>query len=142
MNNSGMTNFALGWTCIAIGLSMGLIIGLWAFDGPATPPEALAAYDGTPRRLLRLSHIAWIALGLFNVVLAGVARQRRVPRLALTCMNLGSTLLPLTLLVAVWIPPAKYLMALPASCVLLTTILMARLGWGALAANQPEPQQT
>lgn len=117
---------------------MGLVLGLWAFDGPMAAPKLLAEYGDTPRRLLRLSHIAWIALGLMNVVLALTASrlsQSDPPlspatlRWALVCMNIGSVCLPLCLLVAVFVPSAKYLLALPASCVVVTAAAMTMIGW-------------
>lgn len=127
----GHTNIALGWTGVVVGLLIGLVVGLWAFDGPAPAPEHLADYGSTQRRLLRLSHIAWIALGLINVLLGttALAEPARVPQWTRTCMNVGAVFLPLTLLVAVWLPPAKYLMALPACCVLAATAAMAASAW-------------
>jgi hypothetical protein len=122
-------NLIIGWTCMAVGVGTGLILGLWSFDGPVAVPEWIGAYGDTSRRLIRLGHIAFIGLGISNILLS-----REMPRLALgaagrrlasIAMNFGNIFLPVTLFAAGAYRPAKFLMALPATSVFLALILAA-----------------
>src|SRR5262249_41019939 len=62
------------WFAVAPGTVFGRVVGRWSFQGPLAAPAGLEDYAGLPRRLLRLSHIACIALGALNVILS-VDRQ-------------------------------------------------------------------
>jgi hypothetical protein len=121
-SHTGNLNAAVGWSGIALGLAAALWIGLWAFAGPFPAPHGFESYDALPRRLLRLAHIAAVAVGVLNVLLA-----RELPRLALpeswkrVCSALAIAAWPglaLVLGVAAFVPGAKY--ALPAGAVALT----------------------
>ena len=127
-----MWNRPVGWITVAFGIAMGLVMGLWSFDGPLTPPSWIGAYGDTSRRLLRLGHIAFIMLGLISVMvetelgrsaLAENARQR-----ASRLMIAGNVFLPTALCAAAMWRPAKYLMPLPALCVFAA---LAMVAWGA-----------
>lgn len=126
-------NFGIGWASLAVGALMGMVLGLWSFDGPLAVPEWIGAYDTTPRRLLRLGHIAFFGLGILNILLAqhmpqfGLSTGQR--RAASICMNFGNILLPVTLVLASILHPLKYLMAAPATAV---TIALALAAYGAL----------
>lgn len=140
---SGSLNAAIGWTGIAIGLLAALWIGMWAFAGPMPAPHGFEAYDALPRRLLRLAHIAAVAIGALNVLLA-----LELPRLALSrawktaCSWLAIMAWPglvLVLAIAAFVPEAKY--ALPAGAMALTTSMtIAAAGawrrWAGRAAAQ------
>jgi hypothetical protein len=143
----GHANLAVGWTCILFGLILGMTMGLWAFDGPLPAPAGHGDYGDVSRRLLRLSHIAWIALGLMNIATAlvlqhwaavGDRRPRRPLAFAATCLNLGNVFLPLTLLLAAWYLPLKYLMPLPASCVVAAAAVMTGVSWRRRTENPLE----
>ncbi|KAF0246782.1 MAG: hypothetical protein FD180_312 [Planctomycetota bacterium] len=119
----GSLNAAIGWTGIALGLAAALWIGMWAFSGPMPAPEGFESYDALPRRLLRLAHIAAVAVGALNVLLG-----RELPRLALApkwksaCSWLAIAAWPgltLVLAAAAFKPEAKY--ALPAGALALTS---------------------
>lgn len=118
----GSLNAAVGWSGIAIGLLAALWIGMWAFAGPFPAPHGFESYDALPRRLLRLAHIAAIAVGVLNVLLA-----REMPRLVLSeswkrvCSFLAIAAWPglaLVLGVAAFVPAVKF--ALPAGALALT----------------------
>ena len=127
-------NRAVGWASLAIGIATGLVMGLWSFDGPMPTPAWLGEYSDTPRRLARLGHIAFIGLGILNILLARelaeTALTTSARRVASQAMNVGNVLLPLTLFAAAAWRPAKYAMALPASAVFVAMCLAA---WGARA---------
>jgi hypothetical protein len=71
-----------GWFLIAASMAAGLVMGLYAFDGPLTPPAPIGAYGTAARTLLRLSH-AWIIFaGILAIFLArqrGPGGQQRRP---------------------------------------------------------------
>lgn len=128
-------NLALGWASLAAGALTGLVLGLWSFDGPVSVPAAIGEYGDLSRRLLRLGHIAFFGLGMLNIMLARHLAHAEMQRgravLALRSMNFGNLFLPLTLIVAAFVPVAKYLTCLPALAVTLALLI------GALAAFRP-----
>jgi len=125
-------NRAVGWFSIAVGIAVGMVLGLWSFDGPMATPQWIGEYADTSRRLIRLGHIAFVALGALNILLAD-----ELPRTSLSdtsrtfaarLMVAGNLLLPIGLIVAgVW-RPAKYVLPGPATCVFVAMVLAA---WGA-----------
>lgn len=112
-------------------------MGLWSFDGPMATPSWLGEYGDTPRRLARLGHIAFLGLGIINLILAReleeLALSRRAMRVASAAMNFGNVFLPLTLFAAAAYHPAKYFMSLPATSVLVALVVAAS---GALRARR------
>lgn len=128
-NSSRDWNSTVGWTCLAVGVGTGLVLGLWSFDGPVAVPAWIGAYGDTSRRLVRLGHIAFIGLGILNILLG-----RELPRSALgaggrriasLAMNFGNIFLPLALFAAGAYRPLKLLMAPPALSVFLALVLAA-----------------
>ena len=63
MENIGRTNIKFGWCWLFVGLLEAMGIGLFAFN-----PDWLGGYVSLERRLLRLSHIAFMALALTNIL--------------------------------------------------------------------------
>lgn len=59
----GKINIVFGWCWLFIGILEAMLIGLYAFK-----PDWLGGYTSLPRRFLRLSHIAFMALSLTNVL--------------------------------------------------------------------------
>lgn len=129
-------NRAIGWGSLTVGIATGLVMGLWSFDGPAPVPTWLGDYGDTPRRLARLGHIAFIGLGILNILLARELEESSLGptarRLASAAMNIGNVLLPITLFAAAAWHPAKYATGLPATCVFVALGLAA---WGARPAS-------
>lgn len=121
---------------VAAGIAMGLVMGLWSFDGPLPPPAWIGEYGDTSRRLLRLGHIAFIALGLIDVMIDAEfprsALSASTKRLASRLMIAGNVLLPTTLCAAAVWRPMKYAMSAPALCVF---IALAIVAWGAFPAR-------
>jgi hypothetical protein len=125
-------NRTIGWISLAVGVATGLVMGLWSFDGPMATPAWLGEYGDTSRRLARLGHIAFIGLGLINILLAHELPQSslgtRARGIASRHMNFGNIVLPVTLFAAAAWRPAKYAMAIPATAVFVALCLAA---WGA-----------
>jgi hypothetical protein len=122
-------NRVVGWTSLMVGVAVGLVMGLWSFDGPLQPPAWIGEYADTSRRLVRLGHIAFIGLGLINILmereLAQSALRPAARALASWSMTIGNVLLPITLFAAAAFRPSKYFMAVPASAVFLALLLTA-----------------
>jgi hypothetical protein len=138
-------NRAVGWSSLAVGIAVGLVIGLWSFDGPVQTPSWIGGYADTSRRLLRLGHIAFIGLGILNILLADelsrTALGERARAAASRLMVAGNVFLPLALIGAAAWRPVKYAMGLPAMCVFGALLLAA---WGSRRANlsaKPEDQR-
>jgi hypothetical protein len=135
VTSEGAWNRRVGWLSMAVGIGTGLVMGMWSFDGPLPVPEWLGAYGDVSRRLARLGHIAFLGLGIIDVLLA-----RELPRLALSAamrrtasvaMILGNVLLPPALFAAAACRPCKYLLPFPATAVFVAVVLTAWGVWGA-----------
>lgn len=59
-----------GWFLIAASTSVGMLIGLYAFEGPFPTPDFMGDYNDIPRRLTRLAHSYCIVLGMMSIFLS------------------------------------------------------------------------
>jgi amino acid transporter len=122
-------NRVTGWTSLAVGVGVGLVMGLWSFDGPLRPPAWIGEYGDTSRRLVRLGHIAFIGLGLIDILiereLVRSALGHRSRAIASWAMVIGNVILPITLFVSAVFLPFKYFMGVPAGAVFLALVLTA-----------------
>ncbi|HYN08027.1 MAG TPA: hypothetical protein VES67_11600 [Vicinamibacterales bacterium] len=122
-------NRLVGWTSLAVGVAVGLVMGLWSFDGPLRSPAWIGEYTDTSRRLVRLGHIAFIGLGLIDILIEReLARSALAPAaraVASWAMVIGNVLLPITLFAAAAYRPLKYFMAVPVTSVFLALVLTA-----------------
>jgi hypothetical protein len=122
-------NRLIGWTSLAVGVAVGLVMGLWSFDGPLQPPAWIGEYADTSRRLVRLGHIAFIGLGVIDILiereLGRSALGSRARAIASWSMVLGNVLLPITLFASAVYRPMKYFMAVPATSVFLAFAMAA-----------------
>ncbi len=105
----GAKNVKGGLVLVSLGLLAGLGMSLYAFEPIVRPPASLDDYDDLPRRLLRLAHIAAMALPLMNIVLGGWIDRLNLSRPAKQCASLllllGGALVPVALwLQAAWAP--------------------------------------
>ena len=104
-------------------MSLGLLLGLYAFDGPFPAPPYQGQYNGFFRRLTRLGHAYCIVLGLLAILVAQVSASR----LAAGLLVAGSCLTLLDIgLVAGWPEATPVLGAGP---LLIALALLA--AWGA-----------
>jgi hypothetical protein len=90
-------NVTFGLIWILAGLAVGAPMARAFFQ-----PDWLGGYGSLERRLLRLAHVAFVALGAWNI-LAGMALEEgamRAPSETLVCLSLilGALLMPLFLL--------------------------------------------
>lgn len=119
----GQANIAVAWCMIALSLMGGAVLGLWSFYGPLTPPAGFEHYAATPRRLIRLAHIASVMLPVLNLLYVpllgttGLLLRTRI--LGCRLLLVGTVLLPLTLAAAAFWPPAEYALGLPVSTLII-----------------------
>ena len=141
----GAWNRAVAYVSLALGAALGLILGLWSFEGPLPPPSWLGEYADTPRRLVRLGHIAFFGLGIVNLLVArDLPRLKLAPqhrRAARALMNFGNLILPVNLLAAGVFPPAKFLLPLPAVSVFSALLLVAVGASRGIAASVPADER-
>jgi hypothetical protein len=100
-----------GWLLIAGSMSVGLGMGLYAFDGPFPAPPFLGAYTDFPRRLARLGHAYCIVLGLLAIFLSrargGACASPLWPAgVTFLVVGIAATLLAIALLEPLGLPPA------------------------------------
>jgi len=113
-----------GWVLVVASIGVGLLMGLYAFDGPAPTPPFLGQYNDWPRRLSRLGHAYCIVLGLLSIFLAR-ARPEGPPRPAglLLAGGIVATLLNIAL-VALTPLPTAFLAPGPAVVALATVLCL------------------
>jgi hypothetical protein len=125
----GHANIWVAWWMIGAGLAVGAVLGLWSFGGPVEPPPGFRAFDDLPRRLVRLGHIAAIALPLLNLLyVPWMARARwgESTRLAGCRLLLVGTLgLPSLLVVAAFWDPGRVLLPIPVAALIGAVFLLA-----------------
>jgi len=114
-----------GWLLIAASMNVGLLIGLYAFDGPLPAPEFVGSYNEFVRRLSRLGHAYCIVLGLLAILLARQSAGRLVAFLLLA----GSGVTVLGIVLLAFCPEATAILAPGPALVVLA--LVAGVHWGA-----------
>ncbi len=121
-------NESLGWLSIAIGLTAGAWLGT-GYDRP----EWLGGYTSFRRRLVRLGHIALIALGFLNILFAqSAARLHLAPSqvsAASWLLLVGCFSMPFCCFVNAWRPRFKALFGVPVASLIGGSGLVA---WGLL----------
>ncbi len=107
-----------GWALIGASMSVGLTMGLYAFDGPVASPGFLGEYNDFARRLSRLGHAYCIVLGLLGIFLSremeaaasqeiGDPSRRQWLRSAGTVLLMAGTTITVVVIVLVacaWLP--------------------------------------
>lgn len=112
-------NWYAGWLLILAGFLSGAILGL-GFAREAF----LGGYDSWRRRLLRLGHIACVALGLLNVVFAISPISGRSPDLAGMFLVIGGIAMPLVCALSAWTKSLKGLFPIPVAALLAAVVLI------------------
>jgi hypothetical protein len=133
-HETGYLNRAAGWILFLIGIIGGMLMGMWAFDGPMQAPAALADYSSLPRRLTRLAHIAAMALGITNILygqeLPRVRLSQPARAIGAWSMVLAGTLMPFFLTLAAFADERwKYALPLPATASLVGVAIIVTGIW-------------
>ncbi len=104
-------HLAVGWSLILAGLVAGALLGVGFHR-----EEFLGGYTSLRRRLLRLGHVALIALGGFNVLWALTPcahADAGVERLCSVSLLLGSLAMPAVCAAVAWRAALRPLFVLP-----------------------------
>ena len=120
----GQKNITFGWAWILAGIILGAIMGMWSFNGPM--PSPVGDYTSLPRRLMRLSHIAFIALALINILYGYQIDKvkEKYQKIGSRCMIYGAILMPILLLVAIFMEFFKYFTVIPAILIIIALIVI------------------
>ena len=137
----GCANVRVAWWMIGGSMAVGAVLGLWSFGGPVAPPPGFRAFDDLPRRLVRLGHIAAIALPALNLLYVpwmarsrwGGSARRRGCRLLL----FGTIALPSLLVLAAFWDPGLYLLPIPVTALIAAVWLLA----AGLPKRAPGPRE-
>ena len=121
--DTGDANVIFGWVWMCLGFILGMTMGIWA-EGK----EWLGGYASVTRRYLRLGHIAFIALSIINILygkeLASVDLSDNMKNIGSFLMIFGAVGVPVTCVSAAFIRKIKYFLPLPASAILIGTIIL------------------
>ena len=135
----GRANVRVAWWMIGGSMAVGAVLGLWSFGGPVAPPPGFRAFDDLPRRLVRLGHIAAIALPALNLLyVPWMARSRwggPARRAGCGLLLFGTVALPSLLMLAAFWSPGRYLLPLPVTALIAAVWLLA----AGLPARAPGP---
>lgn len=141
-----------GWALIAGSTSAGMLMGLYAFDGPFETPAILGQYNEIPRRLSWLAHSYCIVLGIMAVFLAkesdGQGRWRGLAKVGTLLFAAGSMVTVGALVMQIFAPSSTSILALgPAMVVMGATVRLALTvsttiaNAGGVAGRSPIPTQ-
>ncbi|MCB9916005.1 MAG: hypothetical protein H6828_12820 [Planctomycetes bacterium] len=115
-------SWTAGWALVLAGFASGACVGLgFLREG------FLGGYTSPRRRLVRLGHVALVALGMLNLAYAAAPALGLAPRWPAAGawgLVLGGVLMPLVCFLTAWRPACRHLFAVP----------VLSLGLGALSA--------
>ncbi|MFC1847052.1 hypothetical protein ACFLYS_03235 [Chloroflexota bacterium] len=121
--NIGEVNVIFGWAWMCLGFIFGMTLGLWA-EGDTW----LGGYASVARRYLRLGHVAFIALPIINILygkeLPLVDLGDSMKYIGSYLMIFGAVGVPITCVSVAFVRKARYFLPLPASAILIGTIIL------------------
>ena len=112
-------NWNLGWGLVLAGFLSGAAIGMKFHR-----EDYLGGYTSFPRRMLRLGHIALIALGLLNVVFSITPFVDPLRSTAAVCFAAGAVLMPLLCFLTAWRSGFRRLFFVPVVTLVTAVTLM------------------
>ena len=112
-------NWMLGWGLVLAGFLSGAAIGL-SFHRE----DFLGGYTSFPRRMLRLGHVALIALGVLNVVFSLTPFVDPLRSTAAVCFAAGAVLMPLLCFLTAWRSGFRRLFFVPVVTLVTAVTLM------------------
>ena len=116
-------NMVAGWIGMVFGLIAGAVIGLFIHQD-----SFAGGYGSYRRRMMRLGHVAFFALGIINVLFALTLSTTDVvlsyPRLASSSLIAGATLMPIICYLTAWKTPFRHAFVLPVIGVAVALVLM------------------
>ena len=122
-----MVSFAWAW--MATGIFIGLLFGLYSFEGPLPEPKAIGEYSSCSRRLLRLGHVAFIMLPLISMSYAAQIGATSLTDankiLAVKLCWLGMIGVPSICCTSAFVRWTKYFFCIPAVSFFICLVMMA-----------------
>lgn len=114
------SNLHLGWILIGLGLASGMILGLGFYR-----EDFLGGYSALRRRLCRLGHIAFVALGILNVLFAVAMPETSAwpTQAASLAWKVGGVSMPATCFLTAWLPECRWVFFFPVVVLLAATVL-------------------
>jgi hypothetical protein len=120
---AGEINILFGWAWMCVGFLSGMILGLRA-EGE----QWLGGYASLTRRYLRLSHVAFIALSIINILygkeLGTIDLPNHFKNIGSALMIFGAAGVPLACISAAFLRKTRYLLPVPAAAVLIGVIIL------------------
>jgi hypothetical protein len=111
-------NWRWGWGLILAGFLTGAGMGVRFHE-----EEFLGGYASFRRRVLRLGHIACVALGTLNVVFAGAAGgSNEGLRVASAGLIAGGVLMPAVCFLTAWREEGRRLFVVPVVCLVVAAV--------------------
>jgi hypothetical protein len=112
-------NWAFGWSWILMGFISGTVIGTRFHSD-----EFLGGYASLPRRLVRLGHICFVALGALNILFAlSPLPNVFAPRVASLAWIAGAVLMPAVCFLSAWRERFRAMFFLPVLCLMSAVVL-------------------
>jgi hypothetical protein len=109
-----------GWSLILAGFLSGALLGLGFHRD-----DFLGGYASFRRRIVRLGHIALVALGALNVLFEATIQQAAPGRDAAGALFLiGGVAMPLVCFLAGWRPGLRRLFVLPVAALVAAVVLV------------------
>ena len=115
-----------GWSLILCGFLSGAGIGLFF-----TQPEFWGGYGSLRRRLVRLGHIALVALGILNLLFAlspWPAPGTTAATVASTAFLIGGITMPLTCFLTAWRTPFRHAFFVPVTSLCTGAVTLLHVG--------------
>ena len=104
-------NWTVGWALVLAAFLSGAMLGIgWHRE------DFLGGYGSFRRRVIRLGHVAFAALGLMNVVFSLSPLPTpgtTIARLASACFIAGGVLMPTVCFLTGWRPACRHLFVVP-----------------------------
>lgn len=120
-----MSNEIFGWLWIIAGFISGAVIGMFFHR-----EDFLGGYGSFRRRLVRLGHIAFLGLGILNILFAqSLSRAKLAPFDAATAswgMIIGAISMPTVCFLAAWKPAFRRLFFIPVVSLFIGVIGLVR----------------
>jgi len=120
---AGEINILFGWAWMCVGFLSGMTLGLWA-----EAENWLGGYVSVTRRYLRLSHVAFIALSIINILygkeLGTIDLSNHIKNIGSALMIFAAAGVPLACISAAFFRKTRYFLPLPALAALIGTIIL------------------
>ena len=121
--NIGKLNIGFGWAWLLLGILEAVFIGLFAFQS-----DWLGGFVALTRRLVILSHIAFMALSIVNIIyglcLPAANLSNNLKKTGSYCMVLASISMPILCLLSARNSFFQNLFFIPVVCFLIAVVVM------------------